>query len=65
MRLRVDESLCAGYGNCTFIAEDLFEIDPGTGIARVLDGAPAGEARERALDAVRACPASAIAFAED
>jgi ferredoxin len=49
----IDEGVCAGHGDCTLIAPEVFELD---GVARVIDSGP----DELVLAAAESCPSSAI-----
>lgn len=59
-KILIDRSLCSGFGACTELAPDIFEIDPaGTAAARV------GESDNPAvLEAAAACPMAAIVVIE-
>lgn len=56
---RIEETACAGHGDCVEIAPDVFELDD---IARVIGSGPP----ELILEAAEACPSAAISvFDED
>jgi ferredoxin len=59
-KILIDRSLCSGFGACTELAPDIFEIGPvGTAAARV------GESDNPAvLEAAAACPMAAIVVIE-
>jgi ferredoxin len=59
-KILIDRSLCSGFGACTEVAPDIFEIDStGTAAARV------GESNNPAvLEAAAACPMAAIVVIE-
>ena len=58
LTVRIDESLCVGFGDCVQAADDLFALD-GDGVVAFQDGAEAADAA-RVLDACRACPVDAL-----
>lgn len=60
-RIEIDRSLCSGFGACTELAPDVFEIDDGgTASART------GQSDDPAvLDAAAACPMAAITVTEE
>ncbi|WP_199435252.1 ferredoxin [Qaidamihabitans albus] len=60
-RVEIDRELCNGYGNCVVTAPDVFDIDPDSNIAYLVDDQQPDEAampevREAADD----CPVRAI-----
>jgi ferredoxin len=59
-RIVIDQSLCSGFGSCTELAPEVFELDPGgTASLRV------GESHDPAvLDAAAACLMAAITVVE-
>ena len=59
-RIVIDRSLCSGFGACTELAPDVFELDAG-GTASVRVGESSNPA---VLDAADACPMAAITVVE-
>jgi ferredoxin len=55
--IRIDRTLCVGFGDCIESAPDVFQFDD-EGIASFR--ADAAATRERLLDACRACPVDAL-----
>jgi ferredoxin len=62
VRVRVDEDLCMGVGNCLHLARGTFVLND-EGIAEVVEGAGASEEELRL--AARSCPTSAIVIEGD
>jgi ferredoxin len=62
IRVRVDEDLCMGVGNCLHLAGGTFVLND-AGIAEVVDGTGASEEELRL--AARSCPTSAIVIEPD
>lgn len=60
MRIKFDKDLCMGYANCVVEAPELFDIDPDTDKAVILDEQPGEDMRRWAEQAVRTCPAVAL-----
>src|SRR5258708_14569252 len=58
MRLAVDLTRCQGYGQCAFLAPDVFRMRGGE--ALMDDPEPDDGQRERVLRAAAACPVQAI-----
>jgi ferredoxin len=58
LRIRIDRTLCVGFGDCVTLAPSLFALDE-DGIAVFLDPDPRIEP-DRILDACRACPVDAL-----
>jgi ferredoxin len=56
-RIRIDRSLCSGYGECVGIAPEVFQLGKDN-VSLVVD--PEGTDDEMILDAARACPVDAI-----
>lgn len=56
-RIKIDRSLCTGYGECVGIAPEVFQLGDDN-VSVVLD--PEGSDDEAVLDAARACPVDAI-----
>jgi ferredoxin len=61
-RIRIDRSLCAGYGECVGIAPEVFQLGKDN-VSLVLD--PEGTDDEMILDAARACPVDAITLIDE
>jgi ferredoxin len=57
LRVRIDRTLCVGFGDCVTEAPEAFVLDDG-GVARFVQ--PDAVARERLLRACDACPVDAI-----
>jgi len=57
LRVRIDRSLCVGFGDCVTEAPEGFKLDA-EGLAVFVD--PDAVARERLLRACDACPVDAI-----
>lgn len=55
--VEVDEQLCNGYGNCVIAAPAVFDLDPATDLAVVLESPTADD---DVLEAVAECPVHAI-----
>ena len=60
-RIVIDRSLCSGFGSCTELAPDIFELD-GEGLASVRVGTSDDPA---VLDAAASCPMAAISVIEE
>lgn len=63
--VKIDPTICICCGTCAAIAENLFEINPDDGVARVI--VPHGELKsvddeDLAEQCVQACPAAAISI---
>jgi ferredoxin len=57
LRVRIDRTLCVGFGDCVEAAPDAFELDS-EGIATFL--APGAGARDRLVNACESCPVDAL-----
>jgi ferredoxin len=57
LRVRIDRTLCVGFGDCLAEAPEGFKLDDG-GVAVFVN--PEGVERERLLRACDACPVDAI-----
>jgi len=57
LRVRIDRTLCVGFGDCIKEAPEGFKLD-GDGVAVFVD--PEAVARDRLLRACDACPVDAI-----
>jgi ferredoxin len=60
-RIEIDRTLCSGFGACTELAPEIFELDAG-GTASVRTGESDDP---RVLEAAAACPMAAIRVIED
>lgn len=61
LTLRIDLTLCVGFGDCVTEAEAVFELTD-DGVVRFRDDAPAGTARELLIAACASCPVDALAL---
>jgi ferredoxin len=61
-RIRIDRSLCSGYGECVGIAPEVFQLGKDN-VSLVVD--PEGTDDEMILDAARACPVDAITLIDE
>jgi ferredoxin len=59
-RIEIDRTLCSGFGACTELAPEIFELDAG-GTASVRTGESDDP---RVLEAAAACPMGAITVIE-
>ena len=64
MKVRIDTDLCAGFGICTGIAPEIFELH-GDGYATVLVDEVPRELEDLARRAASQCPAQAIFLSDD
>jgi ferredoxin len=60
MRVGIDLSRCAGYGNCIEAAPDVFDMSDDADVAVVLIENPGPEYAEHVRKAARVCPAEAV-----
>jgi ferredoxin len=60
MRVGIDLSRCAGYGNCIEAAPDVFDMSDDADVAVVLIENPGPEYAEQVRKAARVCPAEAV-----
>jgi len=60
--IKVDRTLCRGYGDCVSLAPDVFAHDD-EDICYVLD--PEGAEDEEILEAARSCPMDAITLIDE
>jgi ferredoxin len=65
MMIRVDEDLCVGNGQCVVVAPEVFDQRDEDGVSVVLVDRPDGRLAELADQAIRECPAAAIARLTD
>lgn len=64
MKVHVDTNLCAGFGVCVGLSDEVFELhDDGYAVVRVAE-VPA-ELEDTVREAVSQCPACAISVTED
>jgi ferredoxin len=64
MKVRVDASVCAGFGVCVGLAPDVFMLhDDGYAIVRVVEVPK--ELQEMVRAAASQCPSGAISLSED
>lgn len=63
MRVVIDAGRCQGHGQCVAVAPDVFEIGDDA-VARVVYEGDPDEVRDKVEDAVRRCPAEAIALVD-
>ena len=64
MRVRVDEQLCTGYGNCKMTAPEVYELDE-LGFNRTPEKVVPKELEEQARAGAAMCPEQAITIIED
>ena len=64
VRITADRELCIQAGNCVMVAGEVFDQDD-DGIVVILAEQVSGEHAERAREAVKLCPASALGMTED
>ena len=62
MKVEVDTDLCQAHGECVFAAPEIFELDDEDQIHWV--ESPDESRREKALQAAKVCPVSAIKVTE-
>lgn len=60
-RVLLDLDRCQGYANCVMVAPDIFDLDDATGTAILKQESPDDSLRGAAEEAVRQCPAEALA----
>ena len=61
-RIKVDRSLCSGFGECVGLAPEVFRLGADN-ISVVVDAEGADD--EAILDAARACPVDAITVTDE
>ncbi len=64
MRVEVDLTRCAGYGNCVEAAPEVFQMSDVADVADVILPEPGDELAESVHKAARVCPADAIVITE-
>lgn len=62
MKVKVNTSLCASSGRCVWHSGRIFDQDPETGIAKVINENPPPELYAEAQDAADNCPTRAISI---
>jgi ferredoxin len=62
--VRIDPTLCVGFGDCITEAAEVFELAE-DGIVRFLDDAPADLAFARLDAACRVCPVDALSLHDE
>jgi ferredoxin len=62
VEIRLDASLCQGYGLCIAIAPEVFDVPGNSPVAVLLRSVGSAAEREVLEQAVRACPARAISL---
>jgi ferredoxin len=64
VRVQVDLTRCAGYGNCVEAAPEVFAMSEVADIADVIRPEPEPDLAESVHKAARVCPADAIIIEE-
>ncbi len=64
MRVLIDQNKCCGAGQCVMVAPAVFDQRDEDGIVILLDAEPPPEQFESVRQAIRVCPALAIAVEE-
>lgn len=59
MKIEADQDSCITAGNCVMVADALFDQDDDGVVVVLTEDVPEGE-EERAREAVKLCPASAL-----
>lgn len=62
--VRIDLTLCVGFGDCVGEAESVFELTD-DGVVRFRDSMPEDVPRERLEAACRACPVDALSLHDE
>jgi ferredoxin len=62
--VRIDLTLCVGFGDCVTEAEGLFELTD-DGAVRFRDDAPAEASRAQLIGACTACPVDALSLYDE
>ncbi|MET9447644.1 ferredoxin [Streptomyces cinerochromogenes] len=60
MKVVADYDKCCAAGQCAILAPDVFDQDEDDGIVQVLDPEPPARLHDAVLQAVTACPGSAL-----
>jgi ferredoxin len=64
VKVLLDTSLCSTYGVCVGIMPDVFDTPPGAAVAVLLRDHVDADERADLDEAVRACPAQALAIGD-
>ena len=64
VEIRLDTNLCSAYGVCVSIMPEVFDTPPGSAVAVLLRDRVGTDEREDLEEAVRACPAQALAIGD-
>jgi ferredoxin len=64
MKVKIDQKVCVGAGNCTQLAAAVFSQRPEDGIVELRQENPPQDLAEAILKAVRNCPTGAISVSE-
>jgi ferredoxin len=64
VRVQVDLSRCAGYGNCVEAAPEVFQMSDVADVAEVIRPEPESDLAESVHKAARVCPADAVVIDE-
>ena len=59
MKVKIDRNLCIGCGACQATEPKVFELDD-EGIAQVIDNEINDSLKDNVINAINACPTSAI-----
>ncbi|MFB7657471.1 MULTISPECIES: ferredoxin [unclassified Streptomyces] len=60
MRITINEDKCCGAGQCTLVAQEVFDQRDEDGVVVLLDTEPPSEQHDAAREAAAVCPAAAI-----
>ena len=63
MRIAADREVCIQAGNCVMVADEVFDQDDDGIVVVLVDEVPADE-EDNVREAVKLCPASALAIVE-
>lgn len=63
MKVAADRDVCIQAGNCVMVADTLFDQDDDGIVVVLIDEVPEGE-EDKAREAVRLCPSSALTIVE-
>jgi ferredoxin len=58
MKVRVDEEVCVGCGNCVEICPDIFEMPEDIAVAKIKE--VPGDLQDMCREAAESCPVEAI-----
>ena len=59
-KIKINESLCIGCGNCVSICPQTFKLNEKTSKAEVIN--QEGNSQEKIKEAIESCPATAISL---